>query len=818
MCRFHGEDLMIFCLFRESSPEARRRHLPFFLRTFYGITLMLALAGVIAPTSVSAITMPGSGTTRGSTLNLWPPSFERNEGQAPEEVCFFSRGTYADLFLTGNEVIMISGPNMLRMRLVGVNRRSRPIGLNELPHRSNYFIGRDPSKWRTDVHHFERIEYSSLYRGIDMVARVLEGLGWEVVFVVSPKGSPRTIRFQFAEAGSVRIESNGDIAIDVSGATYHVERPIAFQEDAAGRREVRCRYVVLKEDEIGIEVGRYDTRTPLVIDPMLHYSTYLGGTDDDGANAIAVDGCGNAYVVGSTQSLDFPTLNPFQAQSKKTRVGLLDGFIAKFDAKGALAYSTYIGGSGHDSGGPENDYAKDVAVDVDGQVYVTGTAYSTDFPIQSAWQPIIGGKCDAFVTKIDSTGQQLVYSTFLGGDASDYGEGIAIDGSGNAYVAGDTQGGFPTLNALQPSMGGGPWDTFLTKLDSAGMAIYSTYLGGTWPDMAESVAVDSGVNAVVTGRTFSTDFPLKNPFQGSNSGLTDAFVTKVNPAGTGLVFSTYLGGTGDDFAQGVAVDVSSSDIYVVGRTRSPNFPTFAAFQGTLRGAEDGFVSKFDASGGLIYSTYLGGTGKDGLGGVAVAPSGDTFVIGTGDSTDYPTASPVQPVSGGDNDVLVSVLVPDGSSFVYSTYLGGSTHDGDHINFDDISVAVDSFGNAYVAGSTFSVDFPVKNPAQATHAGGPSDAFVAVIDNGGGSTIPGPVGNTLMAVKDTPGSAIVFTWNDIAVATGYELYQHDIKSSTVWSSVATALTGSPPGLPIPMTGEQILFFKVAGTNCGVAGPK
>ncbi|MFC2173384.1 SBBP repeat-containing protein [Acidobacteriota bacterium] len=817
MFRFHREELVMPCWFKERARKERGRHLPFLLCAICGITLMLSLAGVIAPTRASAITMPGAGATGDSTFNLRPSSFERNDGQAPEDVCFFSRGADADLFLTENEVILASGPSVLRMRLVGANHSTGPIGLNEQPHRSNYFLGRDPTGWRTDVHHFEGVEYSSLYRGVDMVASVREEPGWEMVFVISPGGSPRAIRFRFAEAESVRIEPNGDIAIDVGGATYHVERPIAYQEGSAGRTEVQCRYVALKPDEIRIEVDRYDRRTPLVIDPVLRYSTYLGGIESDGARAIAVDGCGNAYVVGRTNSLDFPTRNPFQAQSKKTNVGCSDAFVVKFDANGALVYSTYLGGS-QDSG-PCPETAEGVAVDVDGQVYVTGVACSPDFPIQSAWQPTIGGRCDAFVTKIDSTGQRLVYSTFLGGSVTDAGEGMAIDASGNAYVVGYTRGDdFPTLNALQPSWGGGPTDAFLTKLDAAGMAVFSTFIGGIGGEYAESVAVDSGGSAVVAGWTVSPDFPLMNPFQGSVGGGYDAFVTKVDPAGTGLVFSTFLGGTSEDRACGVAVDVSSAAINVVGYTSSADFPVVRAIQGGLRGALDGFVSKFDASGGLIYSTYLGGTAEEGLGGVAVDPSGNTFVMGWGDSTDYPTASPVQPASGGGNDILVSVLVPDGSSFVYSTYLGGSANDGEGMNFRPMSIAADRFGNAYLAGSTFSVDFPVKNPAQATHAGGSVDAFVAVIDNGGGSVIPGPVGNTLMAVKDTPGAAIVFTWSDIAVATGYELYQHEVKSDTVWSSVATASTGSPPGLPIPMPAEPLLFFKVAGTNCGVSGPK
>ncbi|MFC2174148.1 SBBP repeat-containing protein, partial [Acidobacteriota bacterium] len=546
MRRFYCKELLMPCWFRVSPWEARRRYLPFLLRAFCEITLMLALAGVIAPTRASAITMPGSGAAGGSTFNLKPPSFERNEGQVPEEVCFFSRGSDADLFLTENEVILASETATLRIRLVGANRCSRTIGLNELPHRSNYFLGRDPAKWRTDVHHFEGIEYSSLYRGVDMFARVREELGWEMVFVVSPEGSPRAIRFRFAEAELVRIEPNGDIAIDVGGGTYRVEKPIAYQEGAAGRNEVACRYVALKIDEIGIEVGRYDTRTPLVIDPVLRYSTYLGGLFDDSARAIAVDGCGNAYVVGDTESLDFPTRNPFQAQSKKGFLGPDDGFVAKFDAKGALVYSTYLGGSGGITG-PFLDHAYGVAVDVDGQVYVTGVSCSPDFPIQSAWQPTFGGKHDAFVTKIDSTGQRLVYSTYLGGSLSDDGESIAIDASGNAYVVGHTEGDdFPTLNALQPSRGGGQWDVFLTKLDADGMAAYSTYLGGIRSDSAESVAVDSDGGAVVAGRTSSPDYPLENPFQGSIGGGYDAFVTKVNPAGTGFVFSTFLGGTGDD--------------------------------------------------------------------------------------------------------------------------------------------------------------------------------------------------------------------------------------------------------------------------------
>ncbi|MFC2173661.1 SBBP repeat-containing protein [Acidobacteriota bacterium] len=817
MSRFLGKERLMLSWPRISQRQAHGQRLPLLLRTCFSITLVIGLTCVIAPPRASAITMPGSGIPGGSTLTLWPLSFERNEGQAPEEVCFLSRADDVDLFLTENEIVLATEQSALRIQLIGTNHGLELVGLNQQAHRSNYFIGRDPTGWRTDVRHFEGVEYPSLYRGIDMFAWARQGSGWEMVFVVSPEGSPRTIRFQFSEAGSVRIEPNGDMAIDLGGGTYHIEGPIAYQEGSEGRSEVKCRYVVLKTDEIGIEVERYDRCAPLVIDPVLRYSTYLGGTESDEATSIAVDGCGNAYVVGETQSLDFPTLNPFQPQSKKAMPGCSDAFVTKFDAKGALIYSTYLGGS-DSGGGPCVDRAEDVAVDVDGQVYVTGGACRPDFPVQFAWQPSFGGWCDAFVTKIDATGQRLVYSTYLGGSVGDAGNGIAIDASGNAYVVGETSGDdFPTLNALQQSWGGGPSDAFLTKLDAAGMGVYSTYLGGVWRDEAESVAVDSNGSAIVAGRTLSPDFPSQNPFQGSICGDYDAFVTKIDPAGTGYVFSTFLGGTSEDKSLGVAVDESSAAIYVVGHTSSADFPVVSAIQGALLGAEDGFVSKFDASGGLVYSSYLGGTGKDGLGGVAVDPSGNAFVIGAGDSTDYPTASPVQPASGGGYDVLVSVLVPDGSSFVYSTYLGGSASDGWGTNFR-APIAVDSFGNAYVAGITGSDDFPVDNPAQAVYAGGDWDAFVSVIDNGGGSFIPGPVGNTLMAVKNRSVPDIVFTWGDIAVATGYELYQHEIKSSPDWSLVATASTGSPPGLSISMPAEPLLFFKVAGTNCGVTGPK
>jgi Big-like domain-containing protein/beta-propeller repeat-containing protein len=677
-----------------------------------------------------------------------PLSFEANYGQTDVRVKFLSRTSEYTLFLTGDEAVLaLSGKKastdkakvagvahnlhsdpaapkaggVLRMRLHNANPAAKVTGLDELAGTSNYFIGNDPTKWRTNVPTYAKVKYKGIYSGIDLVyygnQRQLE-----YDFVVAPGADPHRITFDVLGAKRIRRDKHGDLAFKMSEDEVRWHKPVVYQEKDGTRQEIAGRYAIRDKNRVGFEVAKYDASKPLYIDPLI-YSTYLGGSGTDYDYGIAVDSAGNAYVTGSTQSSDFPTMNPLQPAI----AGGQNAFVSKLNPSGsALVYSTYLGGSGGDLG-----YG--IAVDSAGNAYVTGVTESGDFPTMNPLQPANAGNADAFVSEINSAGSALVYSTYLGGSALDIGFGIAVDSAGNAYITGETCSiNFPTVHPLQGYNAGGAGsqcgDVFVTEINAAGSALtYSTYLGGSLSDHGNGIAVDSAGNAYVTGSTQSIDFPSVNPFQGAITSEQNAFVSKLNPLGSALVYSSYLGGSGSNFGYGIAVD-SAGNAYVTGWTCSTNFPvTPGAFQTTYAGAICGsvgganaFVTKVNPSGSaLVYSTYLGGSGGDQGFHIALDSADNAYITGSTASTNFPTMNPLQPTYGGGGDAFVTELNPSGSALVYSTYLGGSGED------YGWGIAVDSAGNAYVTGSTQSSNFPTMNPLQPANGGG-YDAFVAKI--------------------------------------------------------------------------------------------
>jgi len=665
-----------------------------------------------------------------------PLSFEANRGQTARQVKFLARGPGYTLFLTGDAAVLSlrrqKSNAVLRMKLQGANARASVTGADALPGKSNYFIGSDPSQWRTNVPTYSAVKYAAVYPGIDLVYHGNQRL-LEYDFLVAPGADPRAIGIRFQGARKLTVNREGALVIALGGSEVIEHAPVVYQDIGGQRQTVAGRYVLRGRGRVGFSVAEYDRRRPLVIDPTLVYSTYLGGwASGNSGGFIAVDASGNAYVTGGTESSDFPTtLGAFQT----TYSGNGDAFVSKLNPAGsALVYSTYLGGAKGGEG-------EGIAVDASGNAYVIGIAgpnfpttpgaFQTTFPSVALYT--------AFVTKLNATGSALIYSTYLGGSSFGWGSGIAVDASGNAYVAGSTESGdFPTtLGAFQTTSAGG-WDAFVSKLNTAGSSLlYSTYLAGSGEDGASSIAVDVSGSAYVTGETSSANFPTTpGAFQTTLGGTAAAFVTKLNATGSALVYSTYLGGSNADSGNGIALD-ASGNTYVTGGTGSSNFPTTPdAFQTAYAGNGDAFVSKLNAAGSaLVYSTYLGGSADSDSGiAIAVDASGNAYVTGQTVSINFPTTpGAIQTTYGGGFlDGFITKLNSTGSALLYSTYLGGNDMDQGN------GIAVDASGNAYVAGPTASADFPITPGAfQTTYSGVNWDGFVSKLSLGT-FVSPGPV--------------------------------------------------------------------------------
>jgi hypothetical protein len=735
-----------------------------------------------------------------------PLSFELNQGQADAGVKFFSRGRGYGLFLTSSEALLEvresgagfsrspvmrnlrrttdNGPRatfrsetrkrrvedaVIRLRLVGAKPDAEVSGREGLPGKVNYFIGNDPKLWRTNVPTYAKVAYRDVYPGIDLVYYGNQGGELEYDFIVAPGADPSAIALAVGAVREppVRIDAAGDLVIAAQDGEIRFHKPAIYQEQSTvqspqltvqnGTRKPKAinrqstvvhrqfregHFSLDAQNRVHFALGPYDHTKTLVIDPVLSYSTYLGGSGSDASYGIAVDGAGNAYVTGLTVSTDFPTVNPLQGTNISPTFGI--AFVSKINAVGsALVYSTYLGGSGATPPtpgvAPEGPGAggQGIAVDAAGDAYVTGITNSTDFPTVNPLQATnkAAPQYTAFVAKLNPAGNALVYSTYLGGSISDAANSIAADSSGAAYVGGSTSSSdFPTVQPLQATNKATEYETaFVAKLNPSGSAlVYSTYLGGSTRETGNGIAVDSSGNAYVSGGTWSTDFPTVNPLQASNnSQYGTGFVAELNPAGSALVYSTYLGGSGattdyggvGDEAFGIAAD-AAGNAYVTGITVSTDFPTFNPWQPTNKSTSgfpypvsnrvptpeipcSAFVAKLSTGGSaFVYSTYLGGSGGNAGYSIATDIAGNSYVTGATSSTDFPTANPVQTNNAW--GAFVAKLNPTGSALIYSSQLGGGGED------LGLGIAVDSNGNAYVTGSTESHSFPTVNPLQATN--------------------------------------------------------------------------------------------------------
>ena len=727
-----------------------------------GVVVMLAaMAGGISLRAA----LPAPATAATPHVAAPSISFAPNRGQAPpgSDVVGDSGGVHVALSSTG--ATTSAGGHSVAMQLSGARADAALTESGALPGRVNYLIGPDSSRWLTGIPTYSSVGYRGVYLGIDVAYDGAQGQ-LEYDFTIAPGADPAQIAMTFTGVTSIATNRAGDLVLDTTAGVVVHHRPRIFQHIGAGVAAVAGGFVLHGGNEVGFSVGTYDRALPLIIDPTIVYSTYLGGSgSEEGGYDIAADAAGNAYVAGGTAnpgagggSVDFPTTAGAFQTTPGGGVSDANGdaYVTKLAPDGkTLIWSTYIGGSGFDDSGG-------IAVDRAGHVFVRGVTNSPDFPTTpGAFQTQQAGPSfNVWVAELAADGSSLVYSTYLGGHGFNSGTGLAIDGSGAAYVTGLTGApDFPTTpdafdtnfhgkaNFAPPPFSSRPddYDAFVAKLSPDGSHLeYSTYLGGNRLDAGFGVAVDGHGNAFVAGDTRSPSFPATvGAFDKTFNGQTDAFVAEVNPTGTGLVYATFLGGSGFDEGISVAVDLDGH-AYVTGSTASADFPTTpGAFQtqfaSTLApppqpctpiapppcGPRNAYVTELSRDGStLLYSTYIGGSVFDFGQSIVVDSSGRAYIGGGTFSPDYPTTSGApQATLGGSQDAIVSVLSPDGSSLVMSTFLGGADFD------QGVGVAVPSAGSIFVTGATSSTDFPVTPGAFQASLHGASNGFVTRIQLG-----------------------------------------------------------------------------------------
>jgi len=801
-----------------------------------------------------------------------PLIFEANQGQASRPVKFVARGRGYSLFLARDQAVLAlegrtaihrtsaAAASVLRMKLVGGNTNPELHGSNLLPGHSNYLIGRDPSKWQHNVPQYARVRYSQVYPGVDLIYYGQQGQ-LEYDFELAPGADPNNIQLQFEGSTHLRLDG-GDLVLGTADGSIRLQAPHVYQPGNGSDKPVDGGFVLQAQDKVGFKVGAYDRARALVIDPVLSYSTYLGGSGSEVFPTVAVDSGFNFYVAGSTNSAtDFPTAGtPYQASYKTGAQANI--FVSKFDPTGAtLIYSTYLGGTGLDT-------SAGIAVDAAGNAYIAGTTSSTDFPTStsSAFQakPKAPGT-HAFVSELDPNGSNLKYSTYLSGSLTDTASGMTLDSKGFVYIIGITNStDFPTApsaGTFQSSLLGAK-AFFVAKVNpttsGTDSLVFSTYFGGGNPANGTvaggGIAVDNnasgsniyitgGTNYVYTGTNATTDFPIKNasqscldspPPQGVCPSATamDAFVAKINPGtttGSQLLYSTYIGGSGDDVGNGIALD-ASGNAYVTGTTNSASTATGATnpfppvlggitgYQGCLNNPTgmtgscpatnsntDAFVAKINnpvtgtgttsTNVELVYWSYLGGTGNDVGTAIAVDGIQGARVVGNTTSADLKTLNAFQTSLSGPQDIFAARLDTLGTSGTvttnqFVTYLGGSGTE------SAAGIALDSNTNTYITGVTTSGNFPlVSTPFQGTLKG-PQDAFVAKLGPKLAFTItpPTPLASSVNAGNQVSFAYTITNTGDTTSSVGFQ----DNLGGGSGSAPATFVSATASGGTCPST--------------------
>jgi uncharacterized protein (TIGR03437 family) len=707
-----------------------------------------------------------------------PLVFEPNRGQSDPRVQFLARGPGYRLFLSSREAVFDSPGGNMRLQFVAANPAAGAAGLLPSGGTSNYFHGADPSLWRTAIPHYSQVRLTALYPGVDLLYYSHKG-ELEFDFIVHPGADPAAIRMRWLGAQSLSLSSEGHLLAHSSFGRIRQHRPLVFQLSGDRRVQVAASYRIDSAGGIALQLGPYDPRRPLIIDPVITFATFSGGGQTDEYLGVAVDPAGNIYAAGYTESANFPATPGAHSSSA---AGNRDAVVSKLNPAGtAILYSTFIGGS-------QNDRADEISVDAAGNAYVVGDTSSTNFPITAgAFDRSLGGSQDAFALKLNPAGAALSYATYVGGRAFENGLGLAVDPAGNLWIAGRTHSpDFPTTpDSFDPSFnnpGEDQGDGYILKINASGSGVlYGAFAGGNLRDVAQSLALDPAGNLYVGGYTHSPNFPttpgafdtsLDNPA----SGTRDIFILKVAPGGA-LLYSTLIGGEAEERAEGIAVD-PTGNVYITGMTSSQRFPvTAGAFDTSHNGGDDAFLAKLNPQGSaLVFSTFLGGSGSDWALAIAVDAAGSAHISGYSSSGNFPfTPGAFQSsLSGAQSPFLVKSNAA-GSALVFSSFLGGSGFG----NF----LALDRQGDVVIAGSAPAGFRPTPGVVQIAFAGGSSDAFVlkadvlaglpAAISASSGSNQSGPPNARLpvsltVRVADArgapvPGQSVSFTATNASVS-------------------------------------------------------
>ena len=832
---------------------------------------------------------PDSASTPPSVhvnLGQLPLRFEPNQGQTDPRVNFLARGAGYGLFLTPDQAVLTlrspsTSPSVVRMQLAGANRSAAATGASPLPGKSNYFIGNEPAKWHRNIPQFARVRYQDVYPGVDLVYYGNQGQ-LEYDFEVAPGADPSSIAWRFQGQDKAQLDGGGNLVLATGNGEVTLKAPRIYQQFGAEQRPVAGRFAWREDGKVGFELSAYDRGRALVIDPVLTYSTYFGGSGSEacsgiagiviagvlsppsGCPAIAIDASSNIYFAGTTTSADFPVVPAASATPPAFQTALAvapDVFVTKLNAAGsAVVFSTYLGGDGVDT-------TAGVAADSAFNVVVVGTTTSSNFPTStsSAFQAnraSVGAH--AFVSQLDPVGETLLYSTYLSGNGTESARGLALDSRNKIYVIGattstdlpDATHSFPaTLGAIQTaSLGTSQF--FVSKIDPTLIGfpslVYSTYFGGGDPvngvTLGGAIAVDANANVYITGGTnfqhtgnATTDFPILNAYQGCldtsppatppttppscSTSVTapDAFVAKINPAaasGAQLIYSSYLGGTGDDVGYGIALD-SGLSVYITGSTSSTDFTipsSTTPFQRCLDNpanpspcptgvtASDAFVAKFGTpcTGStcttttlpFTYFSYLGGSGTDVGLGIAVDSLQGARIAGWTNSGNFPTPNnPIQASLSGPVAAFVSRIDTTAASTValghYGTYLGGGGSD------FGTGIATDTQGSSYIVGETASGNFPTANPIQSTLSGG-SDVFLTKL----GPTLSLALTETVAPNPVGVGNNVTFTYK---ITNNGDLTTGIIFTDVIPSNATFVSANSVPGqssCPAPVTSTTL----------------